>query len=142
MTSRRSTCGFAEDAARAEAKRCLECGCHDYGDCQPHQVAPTELAIDPQRLDGRASSLPIPSSAWSIIERNQGKCILCNHCVRACDEVVGKGLLGLVGRGFNTVIKPEFQSEETIEDLCVLPQVRRELPNRRAEDPRLGDQKT
>ena len=51
---------------------------------------------------------------FEIIERNQGKCILCNQCVRVCDEIVGKGLLGLVGRGFNTVIKPEFQSEETI----------------------------
>ena len=45
----------------------------------------------------------------NIIERDQGKCILCNQCVRTCRENAGKGLLGLVGRGFATVIKPEFQ---------------------------------
>lgn len=50
------------------------------------------------------------------IERDQGKCILCNQCVRICDEVVGKSLLGLVGRGFSTVIRPEFQKSDAIKD--------------------------
>ena len=48
------------------------------------------------------------------IERDQGKCILCNQCVRVCREVAGKGILGLVHRGFQTVIKPEFDNPETI----------------------------
>lgn len=69
--------------------------------------------IDPQRLMGK-NHPAYTEQRLAIIERNQGKCILCNQCVRVCDEIVGKGLLGLVGRGFNTVIKPEFQSEETI----------------------------
>ena len=34
---------------------------------------------------------------------------LCNLCVRVCAEQAKKGLLGLVGRGFKTVIKPEFK---------------------------------
>ena len=34
------------------------------------------------------------------IERDQGKCILCGQCTRICDEVVGKGIIDLVGRGF------------------------------------------
>jgi len=49
------------------------------------------------------------------IERNQGKCILCSLCVRVCDEVAKKGILGLVGRGFETTIKPEFNNPETIQ---------------------------
>ena len=48
------------------------------------------------------------------IERNEGKCILCGLCVRVCEEVAGEGLLGLVGRGFTTVIKPEFRDSEKI----------------------------
>ena len=44
------------------------------------------------------------------IERNQRKCVLCNLCVRVCAEQAKQGLLGLVGRGFKTVIKPEFQN--------------------------------
>lgn len=52
------------------------------------------------------------------IERNQGKCILCAQCVRICDEVVGKGLIGLVGRGFETVIRPEFLQSDVVKG-CV-----------------------
>ena len=39
------------------------------------------------------------------IKYNPDKCILCGLCVRICDEVVGEGLLGLVNRGFDTVVK-------------------------------------
>ena len=46
------------------------------------------------------------------------ECILCNLCVRTCDEVAGKAILGLVGRGFQTVIRPEFNDPATIAD-CV-----------------------
>ena len=50
------------------------------------------------------------------IERNHGKCILCGLCVRTCEEVAGKGILGLIGRGFGTEVKSEFRSPETIAD--------------------------
>ena len=33
---------------------------------------------------------------------------------RLCDEVVGKGILGLVDRGFETTIRPEFQQSEEV----------------------------
>ena len=46
------------------------------------------------------------------------ECILCGQCVRMCDEVVGKGILGLVGRGFDTTIRPEFQQSNVIRE-CV-----------------------
>ncbi len=36
----------------------------------------------------------------------------CGLCVRVCDEVAHEGLLGLVGRGFTTVVKPEFRDSE------------------------------
>ena len=40
--------------------------------------------------------------------------MLCNMCVRACKEVAGESILGLVGRGFKTVIKPEFENSDVI----------------------------
>ena len=51
------------------------------------------------------------------IEDNQAKiiedkCILCGLCVRVCNEVAKKGILGLVGRGFTTTIKPEFRNDD------------------------------
>ncbi len=104
--------GLPEDEARAEAKRCLECGCFDYDDCRLIRFANRD-EIHPERLEGNHHPA-YTEQRLAVIERNQGKCILCDQCVRVCDEVVGVGLLGLVGRGFNTVIKPEFMEAEAI----------------------------
>ena len=58
------------------------------------------------------------------IERNNSKCILCSLCVRTCAENAKKSILGLVGRGFDTVVKPEWNDPSVIEGcrechLCV-----------------------
>ena len=99
--------GFSDEAARAEAGRCLECGCHDYDDCKLIRYANID-PIDPARFEGGRHEC-FTERELVAIERDQGKCILCNQCVRACHEVAGKGLLGLVRRGYQTVIKPEFE---------------------------------
>ena len=104
--------GFSEEQARNEAKRCLECGCHDYEDCKLIRYANFD-PIQPERLDGAKHECFTETKLVSI-ERDQGKCVLCNLCVRTCREEVGKGILGLVGRGFATVIKPEFNNPETV----------------------------
>ncbi len=106
--------GFGdEEKVQSEAKRCLECGCHDYGDCRLIKYA-NICEIDPARFAGVKNNNPVERKLVSI-ERNPNKCILCSLCVRVCDEVAGKGILGLVGRGFGTVIKPEFNDESVIE---------------------------
>lgn len=104
--------GFAEEEARAEAKRCLECGCFDYKDCSLIRHA-NRYIIEPERFMGEKHKSFVEQNLVSI-ERNQGKCILCYLCVRVCDEVANKGILGLVGRGFDTAVKPEFNNPETI----------------------------
>lgn len=104
--------GFSEEQARAEAKRCLECGCHDYKECSLIRHA-NRYDLIPERFEG-AMHTCFTEEKLVTIERNQGKCVLCGLCVRVCDEVVKKGILGLVGRGFGTVIKPEFDNPETI----------------------------
>ncbi len=104
--------GFTDDQARAEAGRCLECGCHDYEDCKLIRYA-NQQSVKPERLEGKKHEC-FTERKLSIIERDQGKCILCNLCVRTCREEVGAGLLGLVGRGFKTVVKPEFEGTDAI----------------------------
>lgn len=104
--------GFTEEAARAEAKRCLECGCHDYEECSLIRHA-NRYPVNPSRFMGEFHKGFLEQELVSI-ERNQDKCILCGLCVRVCDEVAQKGILGFVGRGFDTVIKPEFNNPETI----------------------------
>ena len=106
--------GFDEDTAVKEALRCLECGCHEYGNCDLIKFAQREPDLNPDRFKGEKHPY-FKEQRLVCIERDQGKCISCNLCVRVCDEEVGAGLLGLVGRGFNTVIKPEFNDPKTIE---------------------------
>lgn len=104
--------GFSEEQARAEAARCLECGCHDYSECSLIRHA-NRYPIEPQRLEGEIHE-SFKEKRLNIIERDQGKCILCNLCVRICEEQAKQGILGLVGRGFSTVIKPEFKDSDVI----------------------------
>ena len=104
--------GFTEEQAIAEAKRCLECGCHDYYNCSLIKHA-NRYEINPKRFEG-AKRMTNSEKKLVVIERNEGKCILCGLCVRTCEEIAKEGLLGLVGRGFGTVIKPEFRDSEKI----------------------------
>jgi len=104
--------GLPEDVARSEAKRCLSCGCHDYGECKLIKYA-DEYEVHPERLAGKKNVAPIEQKLV-VIERNPSKCILCGLCYRVCDEVAKKGLLGIVGRGFTSVIKPEFDTPDKI----------------------------
>ncbi len=43
-----------------------------------------------------------------LIELSSNRCILCGKCVRICEEHQGRGALGLIGRGFPTVVQPAF----------------------------------
>ena len=115
--------GFSEAQARAEAARCLDCGCHDFAECKLIRCA-NLYELQPERIErikGNGKGKLHPSykeKCLVAIERDQGKCILCGQCVRMCDEVVGKGILGLVGRGFDATIRPEFQQSDVIRE-CV-----------------------
>ena len=103
---------FTEEEARDEAKRCLECGCADYGDCTLIKRA-NQMSIKPARLDG-VHHETFKEQTLDIIERDMGKCLLCGLCVRICEEDAAQGLLGLVGRGFNTIVRPEFRNKKSI----------------------------
>ncbi len=107
--------GFDTEEAQKEAKRCLSCGCHDYGHCKLIKYA-DEYCTDCKKFKGEFHK-GFKEAKLQIIERNQNKCILCGLCVRACEDIAKKGILGLVGRGFDTVIKPEFRDID-IQAIC------------------------
>ena len=102
--------GFDDETAIREAQRCLECGCHDFAECRLIRYA-QQQEIHPERFAGVMHEAE-KERRLVCIERDNGKCILCGLCVRICDEVAEQGILGLVGRGFPTAVKPEFQSPE------------------------------
>ena len=99
-------CGFTEEQAVAEASRCLECGCHDYFECKLIDYA-NQYDVHPYRFAGEKHTIEYEDDHPFIV-RDPNKCILCGLCVRVCDEVVGVGALGLVNRGFDTVVMPNM----------------------------------
>ena len=96
--------GYDEDQAMDDASRCLECGCHDYFECKLIDFA-NQYDVKPDRLAGDKNRIEFEDD-HPFIMRDPNKCILCGLCVRVCDEVMGIGALGLVNRGFDTVVKP------------------------------------
>lgn len=98
--------GFTEDEAKAEASRCLECGCREYYKCKLLSVA-QRYDIKPERWEGEMPQ-KYTRDENAFIERNTAKCILCGLCVRSCREVMDIHAIGLLGRGFKTDVSPAF----------------------------------
>lgn len=108
--------GYTPEQAEAEASRCLECGCHDYFECKLIDFA-HQYDVDPARFAGDKNKIEY-EDPHPFIVRDPNKCILCGLCVRVCDEVMGIGALGLVHRGFDTVVKPALE-KPLLESGCV-----------------------
>ncbi|MDR1030864.1 MAG: FAD-dependent oxidoreductase [Treponema sp.] len=97
--------GFKPVEVKQEAERCLECGCDAIKDCKLREYA-TKYGADQNyfgpllEADSRRSFQV--DSSHKDIQIQSGKCINCAACVRACTEVKGLNILGLVNRGFAT----------------------------------------
>ena len=98
--------GFTEEEAKAEANRCLECGCREYYKCKLLKVA-QRYDINTERFKGEMPQ-KYTHDENAFIERNTSKCILCGLCVRSCREVMNIHAIGLMGRGFKTDVSPAF----------------------------------
>jgi formate dehydrogenase major subunit len=76
--------------------------CQMSGSCELQ-----DLAYD-YELDHWQFQRPMPKYAVDASRKffvmDHNRCILCRRCIRACDEVVGNGTLGLKNRGAETVI--------------------------------------
>ena len=102
--------GFSGESAAREASRCLECGCLDYFECRLIRYA-NQYAVQPEKYKGRMHRRAVEDDIPEI-RRAPDKCVLCGLCVRLCEETVGAGVLGFVGRGFDTVVSPAGDREE------------------------------
>ena len=97
--------GFIDEVAKAEAERCLSCGCQDVFECKLRQLA-TEYKVDDNHYAGRKRHLPVKQGNHPYILKDPNKCILCGRCVRICSDVQGISAWGFTSRGFDTVIEP------------------------------------
>ncbi|MBF8982542.1 FAD-dependent oxidoreductase [Lutibacter sp. B2] len=96
--------GYSEESAKQDAHRCLECGCHDYFDCKLIKYS-NEYNIKPNKFEGEVHKREFEDE-HPFIQRNPDKCILCGLCIRTCEEIMGVSAIGLVDRGFDTIVKP------------------------------------
>jgi formate dehydrogenase alpha subunit len=85
----------------------LDCPvCDKAGECTLQDLA-FEYGKPEGRFVRERKHTP-PDSRGPLIELNANRCILCGKCVRICAEHQGRGALGLIGRGFPTVVQPAF----------------------------------
>jgi NADH-quinone oxidoreductase chain G len=85
----------------------LECPeCDKAGECDLQDLAYEYGKPEARFMRHRGES---PSDVRGpLIELTSRRCILCGKCVRICAEHQGRAALGLIGRGFPTVVQPAF----------------------------------
>ncbi len=85
----------------------LECPeCDKAGECDLQDLAYEYGKPDTRFIRHRKEE---PSDVRGpLIELTSRRCILCGKCVRICRDHQGRGALGLIGRGFPSVVQPAF----------------------------------
>jgi NADH-quinone oxidoreductase chain G len=85
----------------------LDCPiCDKAGECDLQDIA-YEYGKPEGRFIRHRKAMP-PDVRGPLVELTANRCILCGKCVRICAEHQGRGALGLIGRGFPTVVQPAF----------------------------------
>lgn len=85
----------------------LDCPvCDKAGECDLQDLA-FEFGKPEGRFIRHRKSMP-PDVRGPLIEMTANRCILCGKCVRICSEHQGRGALGLINRGFTTIVQPAF----------------------------------
>jgi NADH-quinone oxidoreductase chain G len=85
----------------------LDCPeCDKAGECDLQDLA-YEYGKPEARFIRHRKAAP-PDVRGPLIELTSRRCILCGKCVRICAEHQGRAALGLIGRGFPTVVQPAF----------------------------------
>ncbi|HAE23263.1 MAG TPA: formate dehydrogenase subunit alpha, partial [Spirochaetaceae bacterium] len=76
--------------------------------CLRYNLIPSVMS---QRAKAATEGLPLTPSAYTakddsspVLSFDPAKCIKCFRCVKACDEVQGKGVIGVLDRGVDSYI--------------------------------------
>lgn len=76
--------GFDEDAARAEAARCMQCSCHAVSSCELQRLCIRYGAGNTEFTGPRGQYELIDGAP--ILQLDRKRCIKCHNCVRICKE--------------------------------------------------------
>ena len=98
--------------------RCTTCG--KNGRCELQDAAIEQEVEEPRYgvLDDRDEYEPLDDSS-SFIQIDRNKCILCNRCVEACNDVQVEGVLRMEGSGQDTRIGFQSGAETMADSTCV-----------------------
>jgi len=98
--------------------RCTTCG--KNGRCDLQDAAIEQEVEEPRYgvLEDREEYEPIDDSS-PFIQIDRNKCILCNRCVEACNDVQVEGVLRMEGSGQDTRIGFQNGSETMEDSTCV-----------------------
>ncbi|MDS0300782.1 2Fe-2S iron-sulfur cluster-binding protein [Halogeometricum sp. S1BR25-6] len=98
--------------------RCTTCG--QNGRCELQDASIEEDVEDPRYgvFDDRDAYEPIDDSS-PFIQIDRNKCILCNRCVEACNDVQVEGVLRIEGSGPDTRIAFQNGADTMMDSTCV-----------------------
>lgn len=98
--------------------RCTTCG--KNGRCELQDTAIDAEVEEPRYgvFDDRSAYEPIDDTS-SFIQIDRNKCILCNRCVEACNDIQVEGVLRMEGSGTDTRIGFQSGAETMEESTCV-----------------------
>jgi formate dehydrogenase major subunit len=99
--------GLNEDQVLGEIKRCLECGCSEYYDCQLRKYC-DEYNVNISEFIGETKKY-LADGRHPFISLDPNKCVNCGRCVRTCSEILKVSALGFINRGFKSVVKPAME---------------------------------
>jgi NADH dehydrogenase/NADH:ubiquinone oxidoreductase subunit G len=68
-------------------------------DCRLHALA-AELEAGPPLFQVRSLPAPEVVELNGLLRQDLSRCILCRRCVAACDQIAGRGVLSIAGRGY------------------------------------------
>ncbi|MGB9781173.1 NADH-dependent [FeFe] hydrogenase, group A6 [Caldanaerobacter sp.] len=74
--------------------------------CELQNLA-KRLGVDEIRFEGENIRYPIDDDSPAVV-RDPNKCVLCRRCVAVCSEVQNVFAIGMVNRGFKTMVAPSF----------------------------------
>jgi formate dehydrogenase major subunit len=108
--------GLSEDQARAEAARCLACGCQAAHDCRLREIA-SEVGLRGVVNNTKPSQTPGIRSEHPYVIIEDGKCIVCRRCENACAEYHGRAAVRVEVERADDLGRPRVHRVE-INDQC------------------------
>jgi formate dehydrogenase major subunit len=98
--------------------RCTTCG--QNGRCELQDTAIENEVEEPRYgvFDDREEYEPLDDTS-PFIQIDRNKCILCNRCVEACNDVQVEGVLRIEGTGEDTRIAFQNDAEAMVDSACV-----------------------